>query len=80
MRGVQVADAEGLALEDLMLNVPVLTIVGAQDAIAVPEELQASTELWVSGEYTGEVVQGGHWPMLEQAEEVNAILAEFVAK
>lgn len=79
MRGVQAADAEAVAAEDLVLRVPVLTILGAQDATAVPEEMQAATEAWVEAEYTAEVVQGGHWPMLEQAEAVNVLLAEFAA-
>lgn len=79
LQGVQVEDAAELVAEDLLIDAPVLTIVGGQDAITSPDQVEGLTRAWVRKSYSPEVVQGGHWPMLEQPAEVNALLTRFAS-
>ena len=78
--GVQVADEANVSMDAKALDVPVMTIVGADDAAESADNIQAATKLWTREKYRAEVVQGaGHWVMLEQPEEVNRLLSALVA-
>ena len=77
--GVQVLDAADSELNPV-LTVPVMTIAGTLDAITSAEDVEAVTGAFASSTYRAEVVQSGHWVMLEQAEEVNAYLNDFAAE
>ncbi|KAH8885684.1 alpha/beta-hydrolase [Thozetella sp. PMI_491] len=79
MRGVQIADEASLTDADRMIHVPVLAIGGAKDLVTRADQLSGQMEPWVLGGYTEKVVDAGHWLMLEQHEEVTAILAEFAS-
>ncbi|KAH7303967.1 Alpha/Beta hydrolase protein [Stachybotrys elegans] len=78
MRGVQAESEESLTDADRMMHVPVLTISGAEDMIALAEEIPTITGPWVSGNYTAKTVQAGHWLFYEAAAEVNSIMLEFL--
>lgn len=76
--GTQASDAAQLTVADLVLRVPVMTIVGSEDAITTPEQIEAGTSAYATREYTAEVLQAGHWLMLEQPNAVNALLCGFM--
>ena len=77
MRGVQAADAEAITDEDRLLKVPVLTVGGTKDLVTRADQLRMQTEPYVTSGYTDIWVDAGHWLMLEQRENVSAILIDF---
>ena len=77
MRGVQVADTQHLSDEVMKLRVPVLGIGGALDQLARASQMGEAIRPWAVAGYTEELVEAGHWVMLEKRDEVSRILAEF---
>ena len=79
LRGVQAADEAGLTDADRTLRVPVLAIGATQDFVATPDRVATTIEHYAAAGYRVEMVDAGHWMMLEQKENVSRILLEFVS-
>lgn len=58
--GVRTVGALSVAVEDLVLTVPVMTIAGAFDEIALLQDNEAGTKAWASDSYTAHVGHRGH--------------------
>ena len=57
---------------------PTLGIVGSRDAVLSKRQMAGSAR-YVDGEWRFETIQGGHWLPLNQPEELNRLLLDFLA-
>jgi soluble epoxide hydrolase/lipid-phosphate phosphatase len=78
LRGIQEADEAALTDEDRKLKVPVLAVGGLQDPIVTPNRVSTAIEHYAAAGYQVEMLDTGHWMMLEQKENVSRILIDFV--
>jgi len=78
LRGIQAADEATLTDENRTLKVPVLAVGGLQDPVARPDQVAPAIEHYAAAGYQLEILDTGHWMMLEQKENVSRILIDFV--
>lgn len=78
LRGVQAADEAALTDKDRTLKVPVLGVGGLQDTVATADQVAPAIQHYAVAGYQLEMLDTGHWMMLEQRENVSRILIDFV--
>ena len=77
MRGVSSASEVNQTEEERMLHVPTLLIGTANDPICPPAFQEAGMKPYVKN-LTVEIVQAGHWVMLEKPDEAFKAIDKFV--
>jgi soluble epoxide hydrolase/lipid-phosphate phosphatase len=75
MQNLNVEEQEKANL-DPKLNIQALMIAGKHDVVSRPDLALEGMNAYVS-KFRFEVVESGHWPQLEQRDEVNGLLKEF---
>ena len=73
-----IRNEENLPEEDAQIRCPTLVIVGDQDASTPPAAAQALTEA-IHGARLEVIEDAGHIPTIEQPEQLNALLGDFLA-
>ncbi|PVI01168.1 alpha/beta-hydrolase [Periconia macrospinosa] len=77
LRGIHQKDEAQLPDTARYLQVPVLAIGAAQDAILPPEAQRAAIEPWAVAGFEQRILDTGHWVALEKGDELSELLIEF---
>lgn len=77
LAGGDVLDEAKLGPDDIAIKVPVLLIGSIDDMLTPGENMASSTEPFARNGMEEHQLGGGHWIMMENAEEVSSILIDF---
>jgi pimeloyl-ACP methyl ester carboxylesterase len=78
MRGINLADEEGIADEDLFCDVPTLLVVSDRDYVTRADMQSEQTLKWAKRLRIETIRDCGHWIQLEHPDDLQALLEEFV--
>jgi soluble epoxide hydrolase/lipid-phosphate phosphatase len=78
MRGINLADEEGIADEGLFCDVPTLLVVSDRDYVTRADMQSEQTSKWAKRLRIETMRDCGHWIQLERPDDLQALLEEFV--
>lgn len=77
LAGTDVEDEAEMEFEDISIKVPVLLIGSPEDRLSPGPDMAGQTEPFALEGVEEHQLSGGHWIMMEHAEEVAEILKDF---